>query len=246
MGKTIRFNENSLIALKKGLNEIVAGSSDIVSHNDVSAVKLYHGTTIDALLMIMESGVMSAKRGKQHGETYGVNWFSLKNGDNFNKGALFSIEVPGDVFNERFRMMNNSEAVSKDDDLDVTSFNLTIEKICGLSREAIKNAYDRNISKGERYPLESTGYLFYHFIEKVQDDDVLFPSILYHNWDKYYPMIMKNILGDGVVNENKHPRELDDNISSEFAPVTDIGAEPNSPMGGTYYHKNQTNESVMS
>ena len=246
MGKTIRFNESSLIAIKKGLNEIMAGSDDIVSHNDVSAVKLYHGTTIDALLAIMETGVMSAKRGRQHGETYGVNWFSLKNGDNFNRGAVFSIEVPGDVFNERFRMMNNSEAVSKDDDLDVTSFNLTIEKICGLSREAIKRAYGRYVSNGDRYPLESIGYLFYHFIERVQDDDVLFPDLLRRNWDKYYPMIMKNILGDGVVNENKHKKELDDNISSEFAPVTEIGAEPNSPMGGTYYHKKQTNESVMS
>lgn len=229
MGKTIRFNENSLIAIKNKLNEIMAGSDDIVSHNDVSAVKLYHGTTIDALLMIMESGVMSAKRGKQHGETYGVNWFSLKNGDNFNKGVLFSIEVPGDAFNERFRMMNNSEAISKDDDLDITGFNLTIEKICGLSREAIKNAYDRNVSKGERYPLESTGYLFYHFIERVQDDDVLFPSILYHNWDKYYPMIMKNILGDSI----------NESVAKEFAPVAKIGAEPNSPAGGTFHHMEQ-------
>jgi hypothetical protein len=214
--------------------------TDGVSHNDVSGnVKLYHGTPIDALLIIMESGVMSAKRGKQHGETYGVNWFSLKNGDNFNRGALFSIEVPGDVFNERFRMMNNSEAVSKDDDLDVTSFNLTIEKICGLSREAIKNAYNRYVGKGDRYPLESTGYLFDHFIEKVQDDDVLFPSILYHDWDKYYPMIMKNILGNDVVNENKHKKELDDNISSEFAPVTKIGGEEKGGdvvAGGNHFH----------
>lgn len=230
MGKTIRFGENSLIAIKNKLNEIMAGSDDIVSHNDVGGkVKLYHGTTIDALLMIMESGVMSAKRGKQHGETYGVNWFSLKNGDNFNKGVLFSIEVPGNIFNERFRMMNSSEAVSKDDDLDITGFNLTIEKICGLSREAIKNAYDRYVSNGDRYPLESIGYLFDHFIEKVQDDDVLFPSILYHNWDKYYPMIMKNILGDNI----------NESVAKEFAPVTEIGAEPNSPAGGTFHHMEQ-------
>ena len=236
MGKTIRFNENGLIAIKNRLNEITAGNDDVVSPNDVSAVKLYHGTTIDALLIIMESGVMSAKRGKQHGETYGVNWFSLENGDNFNKGALFSIEVPVDVFNERFRMMNSSEAVSKDDDLDVTSFSLTIEKICGLSREGIKNAYNRCVGRGDRYPLESIGYLFDHFIERVQDDDVLFPSILYHNWDKYYPMIMKNILEDNI----------NESVAKEFDPVTEIGAEPNSPMGGTYYHQKQTNESVMS
>lgn len=36
MGKTIRFNENSLIAIKNKLNEVMAGSSDIVSHNDVT------------------------------------------------------------------------------------------------------------------------------------------------------------------------------------------------------------------
>ncbi|MBO6254170.1 MAG: hypothetical protein J6O49_11035 [Bacteroidaceae bacterium] len=232
MGKTIRFNENGLIAIKKKLNEITAGNDDVVSPNGVSAVKLYHGTTIDALLIIMESGVMSAKRGKQHGETYGVNWFSLEKGDNFNKGALFSIEVPVDVFNERFRMMNRSEAVSKDDDLDVTSFNLTIEKICGLSREAIKNAYYRYVDNGDRYPLESIGYLFDHFIERVQDSDTLFPSILYHNWDKYYPMIMKNILGDSI----------NESVAKEFAPVAKIGAEPNSPAGGTFHHMKQTDE----
>ena len=51
---------------------------------------------------------------------------------------------------------------------------------------------------------------------------------------------------DDVVSPNdvvgEHKKELDDNISSEFAPVTEIGAEPKSPMGGTYYH--QTNESI--
>ena len=130
-------------------------------------------------------------------------------------------------------MMNSSEAVSKDDDLDVTSFNLTIEKICGLSREAIKNAYDRNVSKGDRYPLESTGYLFYHFIERVQDDDVLFPSILYHNWDKYYPMIMKNILGDNI----------NESVAKEFAPVTEIGMETGGGPG-KYAHMVQDEKST--
>lgn len=243
MGKTIRFNENGLIAIKNRLNEITAGNDDVVSPNDV--VTLWHGTTIDALLCIMESGIMSAKIGGQHGETYGVNWFSLASSDNFNKGALFSIEVPGSIFDEEFKMMNKSEAVSRDDELDISRFNLKIEKICGLSREGIKMAYDRHVSNGEKYPLEMVGYLFYHFMEKVQDSDILFPDLLRRNWDKYYPMIMRNILGDGAVNENKHPKELDDNISNEFAPVTEIGAEPNSPMGGTYYHQTQTNESVI-
>ena len=242
MGKTIRFNENGLIAIKNRLNEITAGNDGVVSPNDV--ITLWHGTTIDALLRIMESGIMSAKIGGQHGETYGVNWFSLASSDNFNKGALFSIEVPGSIFDEEFKMMNKSEAVSRDDELDISRFNLKIEKICGLSREGIKMTYDRYVSNGEKYPLEMVGYLFYHFMEKVQDSDILFPDLLRRNWDKYYPMIMRNILGDGVVNENKHPKELDDNISNEFAPVTEIGADPKSPMGGTYYHQKQTNESI--
>ena len=244
MGKTIRFNENGLIAIKNRLNEITAGNDEVVSPNDV--VTLWHGTTVDALLCIMESGAMSAKRGKQHGETYGVNWFSLAFSDSFNSGALFSIEVPGDVFSKEFSMMNKSEATSENDELDISRFNLKIEKICGLSRDCIKRAYDRYVSNGEKYPLEMVGFLFDRFIEEVQDNDTLFPHMLFHNWDRYYPMIMRNILGDGVVNENKHPKELDDNISNEFAPVTEIGAEPNSPMGGTYYHQKQTNESVMS
>ena len=54
---------------------------------------------------------------------------------------------------------------------------------------------------------------------------------------------------DDVVSPNDvvggHKKELDDNISNEFAPVTRIGAEPGSPVGGVYYHQAQTNESVI-
>jgi hypothetical protein len=79
MGKTIRFNENGLIAIKKRLNEVMVGIND-VSHNDVSAnVKLYHGTDITALVTILKTNRMCASEGRQHGETHGLNWFTLKN-----------------------------------------------------------------------------------------------------------------------------------------------------------------------
>ena len=231
MSKTVRFSEDSLIMIKNRLNEVMVGT-DGVSHNDVS-VKLYHGTTVDALLIIMESGIMSAKRGRQNGETYGMNWFSLKEGDNFNRGALFSIEVPSNEFEEKFNMMNNSEAVSKDDELDISAYNLKIEKICGMSSGAIKRNYERYVKEGESYPLERVGNLFDYFMDEVQDNETMFPNLLFRKWEKYFPMIMKNILGENI-NESVN----------EAAPEVDeyeIGAESdNPPVGGNGYHINES------
>ena len=234
MSKTVRFSEDSLIMIKNRLNEVMVGT-DGVSHNDVS-VKLYHGTTVDALLIIMESGIMSAKRGRQNGETYGMNWFSLKEGDNFNRGALFSIEVPSNEFEEKFNMMNNSEAVSKDDELDISAYNLKIEKICGMSSGAIKRNYERYVKEGESYPLERVGNLFDYFMDEVQDNETMFPNLLFRKWEKYFPMIMKNILGENI-NEsvNEAAPEVD---------VYEIGGEENAPVGGQCFHEvEKVNES---
>lgn len=235
MSKTVRFSEDSLIMIKNRLNEVMVGT-DGVSHNDVS-VKLYHGTTVDALLIIMESGIMSAKRGRQNGETYGMNWFSLKEGDNFNRGALFSIEVPSDEFSEKFNMMNNSEAVSKDDELDISAYNLKIEKICGMSSGAIKRSYERYVKEGESYPLERVGNLFDYFMDEVQDNETMFPNLLFRKWEKYFPMIMKNILGENI-NEsvNEAAPEVD---------VYEIGGEENAPVGGQYFHEKKIEEATL-
>lgn len=246
MGKTIRFNENGLIAIKNRLNEITAGNDEVVSLNDV--VTLWHGTDIPGILGILKSNSICAKDGVQHGETYGINWFSLKKVDNFCKGVVFSIDVPSTDFKSKFKMMNPTEAVAKDDRIDISQYSLKIEKFCDFGREQLNRYYDILIERGEHFPVETIrDNIFYEWCEKSGNEDVYMDVE-----DRDFGLIMANILGEdkvraeGFLDENKHKKELDDNISNEFAPVTEIGAEPNSPMGGTYYHQKQTNESVMS
>lgn len=74
-------------------------------------IRLYHGTDYDGLVGIIESGVIDAKSGTRHGETKGVNWFTI-NGDklHFSKGYAFSIDVDKSEFdNHTFSFMNDTE-----------------------------------------------------------------------------------------------------------------------------------------
>lgn len=51
--------------------------------NSNTTNRLYHGTSFDGLYNILLDGVISAKRGGQHGETYGLggNYCSIKVGE---------------------------------------------------------------------------------------------------------------------------------------------------------------------
>lgn len=106
-------------------------------------IKLFHGTDIFALNDIIDEGVISARRGHQHGETTGVNWFSLKLTKHFGRGTYFSIEVPkSDFDNGRFRFMNDGEVISETSELPIAQYNLRIERIGGADMDVIHNAYD--------------------------------------------------------------------------------------------------------
>ena len=75
--------------------------------------RLYHGTTFEALEDIIDTGVISAKKGQQHGETSGVNWFSTKYSENYSRGVVISIACSEEDFKAyRFKFMNNSEVIS--------------------------------------------------------------------------------------------------------------------------------------
>lgn len=102
-------------------------------------IKLYHGTTLDALNNILENGYMDASEGVQHGETHGMNWFSLKYGLNFFNGALFSLEIPKEDFERYFEMVNNSECVSKERKLNLSNYYLQIEKLGPCNFETLSN-----------------------------------------------------------------------------------------------------------
>lgn len=107
-----------------------------------SVIRLYHGTDIDALNNIYDSGVISARMGNMHGETRGVNWFSIHCSDNYNAGALFSIDIPKEDFNKGvFEFMNNSDVTSRGGEIPIANYNLQIVKIGGWDNEIFENAW---------------------------------------------------------------------------------------------------------
>lgn len=234
MGKTIRFNENGLIAIKNKLNEITAGGDKAVSPNDV--VTLWHGTDIPGILGILKSGSICAKDGVQHGETYGLNWFSLRKVDNFCKGIVFSIDVPSVEFKSKFKMMNSAEAVARDDRLDVSQYSLKIERFCDFGREQLNRYYTLLIEKGEHFPIETIrDNIFYEWCERSENEDVYMRTSDYD-----FGLIMANMLGEDKVRAEGF---LEENTKlNEAAPEVDeytIGGEEedgDNVAGGNYFH----------
>lgn len=232
MGKTIRFAENSLIAIKNKLNEIMVGT-DGVSHNDVYGnVKLYHGTDILALVKILKTNRVCASEGRQHGETHGMNWFSLENDGSFNRGACFSIEVPKADLDTVFHKMNNVHVVSKDSCLDISGYSPKVEYFCGHTRESLNNCYKILIGKGERYPIEwMRDEIFYKWCEMSGNEDT-YMSV----GDQDFGLIMANILGEEVVRKEGF---LSEEVAKEFAPVASVGMEKG---GGPGLYAHMDNE----
>ena len=113
--------------------------------------RLYHGTTFDALENIVNTGVISAKKGQQHGETNGVNWFSTKYSENFSKGVVISISCSEEDFKDgRFKFMNNSEVISDGEfrnSIPINNRDFRIEKFLGIKSsndfEVLHNILER-------------------------------------------------------------------------------------------------------
>ena len=113
--------------------------------------RLYHGTTFEALEDIIDTGVISAKKGQQHGETNGVNWFSTKYSENFSKGVVISISCSEEDFKDgRFKFMNNSEVISDGEfrnSIPINNRDFRIEKFLGIKSsndfEVLHNILER-------------------------------------------------------------------------------------------------------
>lgn len=110
--KTIIITENQYNNLKSALYEWYRPSNYDALPNKIT---LYHGTDYEGLSGIMESGVIDAKAGRRHGESYGINFFTIKGEEmNFSKGYAFSIDVDKSEFeNGTFRFENDSWVTSK-------------------------------------------------------------------------------------------------------------------------------------
>lgn len=170
-------------------------------------IKLYHGTDMMALNDIIEDGVISARRGRQTGETRGVNWFSTRLTGNFGHGTYFSIEVPKTDFdNHLFEFMNNGEVTSRDSEILIANYNLRIEKIGGTGEEYFKRIYNKVTSNG--------GDIF-DFVEYLNKSNPEFKEWL-PTVD--YPVVMyliKQIFGDeplrnaGITESKLYINEVD-------------------------------------
>lgn len=102
-------------------------------------ITLYHGTNFDALNEILDSGVISAKRGWKNSETSDVNWFSTDPNHRWGE-CLFSIEVSKeyfDYYNKPHFTLMNSVHVRTLDDVDIEQFNLLIVNIGGFDLESL-------------------------------------------------------------------------------------------------------------
>lgn len=123
-------------------------------------IRLYHGTDMMALNDIIEEGIISAYNGHRHGETHGVNWFSLELTGNYGHGTYFSIEVPkSDFENHVFHFMNNSDVTSENREIPIDKYNLRIEKIGGMDEEGFKWAWERMKQKGGKDVFDFVEYL---------------------------------------------------------------------------------------
>ena len=240
MGKTIRFNENGLIALKKKLNEIMVGTPG-VSHNDVFAnVKLYHGTDITALVTILKTNRMCASEGRQHGETHGLNWFTLKNDGTSYRGAILSIEIPESELDTVLQKMNNAHFISRKSCFDISKYNPKVERFCDHTRETLNNYYRIVTEKGERYPIERMrDDIFYDWCERSGNEETFMEVSDYD-----FGIIMANVLGEDAVRKEGF---IDEEVGEEFAPVGKIGGEEKNGdvlAGGNYFHMEQVEENV--
>jgi len=112
--------------------------------NMPNPIKLYHGTKLDLMDDIVETGVISAKRGGQHGETFGINWFTINPKVSFGTGTAFSIEVPKSEFeNGNFLFENGHEVTSRASELPIEKYNLKIEKIDGIEKEYFIRVFNK-------------------------------------------------------------------------------------------------------
>lgn len=158
-------------------------------------IKLYHGTDIEALNNILEDGVICAYNGRSTGETVGVNWFSLKNNNNFGRGSKFSIEVPKKLFeNHTFKFMNDGEVTSYNSEIPIEGLNFRIERIGGADMEVFMNIYKMMKEK------KPDGDLFdwYEMVKRINRE---FKEYLYPIDMPVCIQLIKQLFGENTVKE---------------------------------------------
>lgn len=104
--------------------------------------RIYHGSRDEWMMEeIVTSMTLDASAGGQHGETSGVNWFSLKNAG-YDIGGVISIEVSKEDFaNRKFKFMNRGDITSYEPKLDLRPYSMRVEKFLGIPRKRFLDAF---------------------------------------------------------------------------------------------------------
>lgn len=153
-------------------------------------ITLYHGTDGQAIDEILESGEINASKGRRHGETSGVNWFSLKPQDNFNQGVLFSIDVPKNDFEDGvFKFMNNSDVISESRSIDISRYNLQLVKVGGMGGDYFKRLY------------EKCGNDIFEMLEYLDSHNWVFEENYFLVDSPIFKKIVKQFIGNGALAE---------------------------------------------
>lgn len=181
-------------------------------YDNVEIIKLYHGTTLESVNDILESGIISAKHGKQHGETNGVNWFSTNNSLNFYRGALFSIEVPKiDFENYNFNFMNNVE-VTCYNDINIVNYNFQLEKVGEFSNlETLKNYLSK--SNNDLWEFYNKLITNDHYFNEIEYLDISQP--LYIQLFRQLGISDEELRNEGLLVENQ---VVNENLELEVEP----------------------------
>lgn len=161
------------------------------NYNGMSdTITLYHDTDDIALDDIIDSGVMDASSGHQHGETHGMNWFSVKYTGNFGK-TTFSIDIPKLLFDKHiFNFMNNNDVVTYDS-INVYDYNFKIIKLEGITEEQLHNVYE--MKKGDIWEVIA-------FFRKYKEMDLTSISFCKFLEQEFGTELLKN---EGIIEENK-------------------------------------------
>lgn len=180
--KTIIITENQYNDLKSTLYEWYRPSN---YDSMPDKITLYHGTDYDGLSGIIESGIVDAKAGKRHGESYGINFFTI-NGEemNFSKGYAFSIDVDKSEFeNGTFRFENDSWVTSRGTvDIKnrnfkiVQAFYYSIDNLVDILENCINNEKDINNGRFRFFNFckrQSWQHDFQQGIETIDDPIML-------------------------------------------------------------------------
>ena len=136
--KTICINEDKLLLL---------GESYMPSNFNLlpDKITLYHGTNLEGLSGILESGIIDAGCNGINDETNTANWFSIDSTVLMNKGVLCSITVDKDDFiTDKFQFMNSIHVVSTNKRIPINDYNFTLIQVGPVTNDVVKNCYRKN------------------------------------------------------------------------------------------------------